>query len=585
MHGASLIQDLAVVMIVAGLVAILFHRFKQPVVLGYILAGLIIGPHTPPFSLIHDEATIDTLSELGIVFLMFGLGLHFSLGKLKKVGSTAFIASSLEIIFMVLVGYLVGRFMGWNKMNSIFLGAMLSISSTTIIVKALNELGMAKEHFSELIFGILIVEDILAIAMLALLSSIAMTGNLNVVDVVMTVGKLGIFLTTVLVIGLLFVPRLLDYVASFKSNEMLLVAVLGLCFGVCMLAIKMDYSMALGAFLIGAIIAETKAIHLIETLIEPIRDLFSAIFFVSIGLLIEPRLLWQYAFPILLITFVVVAGKVTSCAFGTFVAGHDTRKSFRVGMGMAQIGEFSFIIAALGLKLKVIEPFLYPIAVAVSSITTLLTPYLIKNSDAVVGWFDRVAPPGVVGYLDLYSKWVERIWKSDDDITKKIAKKLGMQISLNVTLITALLLVAVWLKDPFETLFKHQPFILDHSHALIWLGAVIVGMPLFIASFRQLDVLGVLVAEICAPDEAAGARGPIIRRLIANTVLLAGSGAFGLWVLLVSAALLPDWRLLIGLLLLIAVVTFFSWRKLIQVYLGAQQSLDETLGRGDGTKD
>src|SRR5262245_48760826 len=246
MHGIAFLQDLAVVMIVAALVTILFHRLKQPVVLGYILAGVIIGPHTPPFPLIHDEETIKTLSELGIILLLFSLGLEFSLRKLKAVGGTAFIAAFLEILLMAWVGYEIGRLFGWTVMDSIFLGAMLSISSTTIIVKALAELGKTKEKFAQLIFGILIIEDILAIAMIALLSGIAMTGSLQLTDVGKTLGKLSLFLVVSLVAGLLMIPRLLGYVARFKSNEMLLITVLALCFGFSMLAEKLGYSVALG---------------------------------------------------------------------------------------------------------------------------------------------------------------------------------------------------------------------------------------------------------------------------------------------------------------------------------------------------
>ena len=240
MHNATFLSDLAIVMIVAGLVTVLFHRLRQPVVLGYIIAGVIIGPHTPPFPLIRDEETIRTLSELGVIFLMFSLGLEFSLRKLREVGSTAFIAAITAILVMLCAGYSLGQGFGWSTMDSVFLGAILSISSTTIIIKVLDELGLKKERFAELIFGILIVEDILAIVMIALLSGFATTGSFTAFEVGWTVLKLGSFLGILLVAGLIIVPRLLNYVARFKSNEMLLVAVLGLCFGVSLLAVKED---------------------------------------------------------------------------------------------------------------------------------------------------------------------------------------------------------------------------------------------------------------------------------------------------------------------------------------------------------
>lgn len=278
MHAINFIQDLAVIMLVAGVVTILFHRLRQPVVLGYIVAGFIIGPHTPPFSLIHDEDTIKILAELGVIFLMFCLGLEFSLRKLFKVGATAFIAAFLEIALMIWIGYEIGQFFGWKTMDSLFLGAILAISSTTIIVKALNDLKMKNQRFAQLIFGVLIVEDILGIGIIALLSGIAVSSSVSSGEVFSTVGKLSLFMIVALVVGILVVPRLLSYVARFESNEMLLITVLGLCFGFCLLVVKLEYSMVLGAFLIGAIMAESRELLKIERLIEPVRDMFSAIF-------------------------------------------------------------------------------------------------------------------------------------------------------------------------------------------------------------------------------------------------------------------------------------------------------------------
>ena len=409
MHAISFIQDLAVIMLVAGVVTILFHRLKQPVVLGYIVAGFIIGPHTPPFGLIHDEDTIKTLAELGVIFLMFCLGLEFSLRKLFKVGATAFIAAFLEIILMIWIGYEIGRWFDWNTMDSLFLGAILAISSTTIIVKALNDLKMKNQRFAQLIFGVLIVEDILGIGIIALLSSIAVSGTVSSGEVFSTVGKLSLFMIVALVIGILLVPRLLAYVAKFESNEMLLITVLGLCFGFCLLVVKLEYSMVLGAFLIGAIMAESKQLIKIERLIEPVRDMFSAIFFVAIGLMIDPQILLQYAWPIAVITVAVVLGKMLSCGLGAFIAGNDGRTSLRVGMGLSQIGEFSFIIAALGMTLQVTSDFLYPVAVAVSAITTLLTPYLIRGADPLSLKIAAVMPKRMSRVFGMYGEWLRSI--------------------------------------------------------------------------------------------------------------------------------------------------------------------------------
>jgi len=577
MHAEAFLHDLAVVMIVAGLVTVLFHRLKQPVVLGYILAGVIIGPHTPPFPLIHDETTIKTLSELGVLLLMFSLGLEFSLKKLQAVGGTALLAALLEILLMVWVGYEIGRLFGWNTMDRLFLGAMLSISSTTIIVKALAELGKAKERFAQLIFGILIIEDILAIAMIALLSGIAMTGSLQISDVGITLGKLAIFLAASLVLGLLAVPRLLTYITRFKSQEMLLVTVLGLCFGFSLLAVKLGYSVALGAFLIGAVIAESREIHRIETLIEPIRDMFSAIFFVAIGLLIDPALLLKYWLPILVITAAVVVGKIVSCAFGTFVGGHDARTSMRVAMGLAQIGEFSFIIASLGLSLNVTSKFLYPIAVAVSAITTLLTPYLIKSADGLVARLDRLAPAALADLLGLYTNWVGRLSQRHASMATKLTRRWGLQMLLNAALIAAVFIAVAFVGQHPPGWLQRMQMSEDWLKSLLWMLAMIASAPMFVATSRKLQALGLLVAETKVPEHSAGAHTAAVRSIVAQTIPIAGTVILGLFVIVLSSTLLPSLRVFIFLLFLVGIVSWLLRRSLIRVYAKAQFALEETL--------
>ncbi len=577
----AFLQDLAIVMIVAGLVTVVFHRLRQPVVLGYILAGLIIGPYTPPFPLIPPEhkPNIEFLAELGVIFLMFGLGLHFSLRQLVKVGATAFIGATLEIIVMAFVGFQLGRLFGWRTMDSIFLGAILSMSSTTIIIKALSDLGMMKKRFAELIFGILIVEDILAMAMLALLSGIAATGSLNVGDVLKTLAELSIFLAVLLVVGLLTVPWLLRYVARFKSDEMLLVAVLGICFGVSLLAAKLDYSVALGAFIIGAIMAEAREAGKIETLIAPIRDMFSAVFFVAVGMLIDPRLLGQYAWPIVIVTIAVVAVKVPTCAAGAFLAGNDTRTSLRAGMGLAQIGEFSFIIAQLGVTLGVTSNFLYPVVVMVSAITTLLTPYLIRSSDRAVGLLERLAPNTVLGYLDTYHRWVSDLVQSarGGNQIRKLLRKWALQIALNVALISGILIaaksIAIWAEKQTALL----PAWTGGPRAVTWLAAMLLALPLLVATFRKMRAVTQVLAELSVPRKRAQENTAVIRAGIANAILIPATLAVGIWVLALSAALLPPWPVFVGLLVLIGAITAVMWNHFIKVYATAQISLKTTL--------
>lgn len=383
MQHLSFIQDLAVVMMTAGFVTILFRTLNQPVVLGYIVAGVIIGPHTPPFTFITHEDTIRILAEVGVVFLMFSLGLHFDFKKLREVGRTAAMAGVFEITAMLVLGFAVGRIFGWQTIDCLFLGAMLAISSTTIIVKTLHELGLSTQRFAELIFGILIVEDILAVAVMALLSAIALTHHITAVETVITVGRLALFLALTVGLGLFFIPPIFRFVASHQNNEATLIVTLGLCFSSAMLAMKLGYSSALGAFLMGAILADAKDVPDVPRLIAPLKDMFSAIFFVTVGMMLDPRIIGEYALPIGILSLVVIVGKIATCSLGTRLAGNDWPTSVKVGMGMAQIGEFSFIIAALGLTLKVTSPFLYPIAVTVSVVTIILTPYLIRNADAI----------------------------------------------------------------------------------------------------------------------------------------------------------------------------------------------------------
>ncbi|OIN51449.1 cation:proton antiporter [Pseudomonas costantinii] len=578
MHAISFIQDLAVIMLVAGVVTILFHRLKQPVVLGYIVAGFIIGPHTPPFGLIHDEDTIKTLAELGVIFLMFCLGLEFSLRKLFKVGATAFIAAFLEIILMIWIGYEIGRWFDWNTMDSLFLGAILAISSTTIIVKALNDLKMKNQRFAQLIFGVLIVEDILGIGIIALLSSIAVSGTVSSGEVFSTVGKLSLFMIVALVIGILLVPRLLAYVAKFESNEMLLITVLGLCFGFCLLVVKLEYSMVLGAFLIGAIMAESRQLVKIERLIEPVRDMFSAIFFVAIGLMIDPQILLQYAWPIAVITVAVVLGKMVSCGLGAFIAGNDGRTSLRVGMGLSQIGEFSFIIAALGMTLQVTSDFLYPVAVAVSAITTLLTPYLIRGADPLSLKIAAVMPKRMSRVFGMYGEWLRSIQpQGEGAMLASMIRKIILQVGVNLALVVAIFFAGSffaariggylegWISDP------------SWQKALIWGAALLLSLPFLIAAYRKLKALSMLLAEMSVKPEMAGRHTQRVRRVISELIPILSLLVIFLLLAALSASILPTNKLLVLIAVVTAAVAAVLWRWFIRVHTRMQVALLETL--------
>ncbi len=586
MDHANFIQDLAVIMLIAGLVTLVFHRLKQPVVLGYILAGVIIGPHTPPFALIQDEHTIRTLSELGVVFLLFALGLEFSLRKLASVGLTAVVAAVVEIAAMLFIGYWIGQYFGWGRMDSIFLGAILSISSTTIIVKALDELKLKNERFAQLIFGILIVEDILAIAMIALLSAIATTGQVDAPAVFTTLGKLSLFMVVALVLGILIVPRLLAYVASFESSEMLLITVLGLCFGFCLLVIKLDYSIALGAFIIGAVMAESRELKVIERLTEPLKDMFSAIFFVSIGLLLDLNVLFKYAGPIALITTAVVLGKVIACGAGAFLSGNDARTSLKVGLGLAQIGEFSFIIASLGLTLGVTSDFLYPIAVAVSALTTLFTPYLIRLSDPLAARAGVVLPRRMAVWFARYPAKIKALQKrSEEAVLRKIIVRILLQVLVNCALVAAVFVAGAYIVGEAGNLItfpaQSPP---DLPDALAWGGALLISLPFLIATYRKLKALSMLMAEMLVAPSATGDSGSLLRRVVTETIPVLAVAAILVLIGLLSESILPSWEWLAGILVCAAAVTALLWKWFVRLHTRLQVALIETMetpaGRG-----
>jgi CPA2 family monovalent cation:H+ antiporter-2 len=578
-HAVAFLQDLATVMLIAGGVTVLFHRLRQPVVLGYIVAGVIIGPHTPPYLLVHHQETIHVLAELGVVFLMLSLGLEFSLRKLRQVGATAFIAALLEITALLAAGYGIGRAFGWSLMDSLFLGALISISSTTIIIKALGELGKMKEGFAQIIFGILIVEDLLGILLIALLSGIAMTGTLAPLEVLEAAGRLAVFLVVALVLGLLLVPSLLRYVAGFHSDEMLLVTVLALCFGGSLLAVKLGYSVALGAFTIGAVIAESRDLGRIERLTAPIRDMFAAVFFVAIGLLIDPKLLVEYAVPITIITLAVVLGKVTTCTAGTLLAGHDTRTSLLVGMGLAQIGEFSFIIASLGESLRVTSAFLYPVAVAVSAVTTLLTPYLISSAPRAAARLDRAMPAPVAEGLDLYRGWVVRLGHA---LERNVARRLVWRM-LSVMLVNLLLIAAAFIAAAFVARLLPADYDtlgwIGGRRGIVWFGTLLLTLPLYVATLRKLQALGMFLAELTLGRRAVGEAPPTGHGVVRHVIVAAGVVVFAFATGVVSATLLPPAKVGATMLVVIAVAAVLLWRPSIRVYSRAQIALHDVLSR------
>lgn len=437
---APLIYDLAIMLGLAGIVLLIFQRIHQPVVLGYLVAGIIIGPYTPPYALVNDVENIRILSELGVIFLMFSLGLEFSFQKLTRVGFSATVTGLIEVILMVIVGYGAGLLMGWSHYDSLFLGSALAISSTTIIIKAIDELGLKTKRFAELIFGVLIVEDLLAILLLVGLSTVVMTNSIFSLDMLSATVKLILVVGGWFIVGYFIVPTVFRRMAKYISQETLTILSVALCLSLVCLAAYFHYSTALGAFIMGSILAETVMVHRIEELIRPIRDIFAAVFFISVGMLIDPAVIVQHWAAVVIISLLTIFGKMIVTSFAAFFTGQSINTSVRVGFGMAQVGEFSFIIVALGASLNVTSDTLYPVIVAVSGITTFTTPYLIRFSGTFTKWLEKNIPDKTQYILDSYSAWVYRILTSsqENSIFGRVAVRLlinGILVAIIFTLV------------------------------------------------------------------------------------------------------------------------------------------------------
>ncbi|HMP91085.1 MAG TPA: cation:proton antiporter [Kiritimatiellia bacterium] len=557
MSGVSFLQDLAIVMMVAGMVTLLFHCLKQPVVLGYLLAGFIISPFTPPFPLVRDEDTIRTMADLGVVFLMFSLGMDFNLRKLRQVGLAALFVAAFEILIMIFAGYLMGSAFGWSKADCIFLGVILALTSTMIVVKSLRDRGEMHAKHTQLITGISLFDDIFVILLMVALPGFARTGSLPTLDLLLMLSGLFVFLVAAVILGLLVVPRLLRYIARHATDETLLIVSLGLCFGLALFAVKLEFSAALGAFLIGAVVAESRDVGRVAALTAPIRDMFVAVFFVAIGMQINPAHLAGSLIPAVLICAGYIVVKVLACAVGAFLIGTDAKTSMRVGTNMAQLGEFAFILATLGTHFKLTSEFLYPLVVTIACLNALVRPYLVDNSERLARGLASLLPGPLVNQLSFFRRraadlGVHRPKKS----AMRHVWSLVIQLVLNIALIAGGFLAAGYVNKAFPHLFSFLPNITGGSHSLVWLGTVVILLPVYIATFRKMQALAMMLTELMtggAPDR----RTQRVFRAALDGVLLAVQVLFLLVVtLIVSAALLPPWQTLIILLLLLGGLVF-----------------------------
>ena len=389
---APLISDLAIILIAAGCSTLVFKWLRQPVILGYIVAGLLAGPSFPGIPTVSDPSSIRVWADIGVIFLLFAMGLEFSFRKLLNVGGTAVPAAVTIVAGMMFVGYGAGALMGFSHMSSIFLGGMLSMSSTAIVFKAFDDMGLRGQRFTGVVLGILVVEDLVGVVLMVLLSTLAVSKQFEGGEMLGSILKLGAFLIFWSLLGIYLIPTLLKRLQRLLNDETLLIVALGLCLGMVMIAVKAGFSAALGAFVMGSLLAETVAAERIVKLVQPVKNLFGAIFFVSVGMMIEPSLLVRYIWPILLLTVVVLAGQAIFATLGVLVSGQPLRVAVQSGFSLTQVGEFAFIIATLGTTLHVTDDYLYPVIVAVSVVTTFLTPYMMQAADPAYGFLERHLP-------------------------------------------------------------------------------------------------------------------------------------------------------------------------------------------------
>lgn len=478
MHLPVLIQDLAVILGVAAIVTLIFRRIRQPVVLGYVAAGIIVGPYTPPIISVVDLTGIAIWADLGVIFLMFALGLEFSFRRLVKVGHSALTTAVFQITTMFIAGFWLARLLGWTSIEGIFLGAMLSISSTTIIIKSLEELGLKRKRFAELVFGVLIVEDLAAILMLVALTSIATTASLNGLDLLLAGGKLALVAGSWLIVGMFAVPKLIKAASRRGSDEMLVVLCLGLCLALVSLSASFGYSAALGAFIMGSILAESTEIQRIERLIAPLKDIFGAIFFVSIGMLLDPKIVLENLGTLSIICAVIIAGQIASVFSGAILSGQSLGISLSAALSMAQIGEFSFIIAGLGKHYGVIDPKLFPLIIAASLLTTLTTPYFMRIAPTLTALIERLLPRRATATIERYTAWwqVRKVGAAE----QKTHRSLVLRWLTNALIVTSIYLAASDILTPRIVVFIEN---VDIATFIAWLITTSIASPFIYALF------------------------------------------------------------------------------------------------------
>lgn len=551
-HLPDLVADLGLILSVAAITTLVFKKIKQPLVLGYIIAGIFVGPHMPYTPTVIDEASIEVWSLLGVVFLLFSLGLEFSFKKVIKVGGSAGVTALVAVCAMLTAGWYIGQAMGWSTMDSLFLGGIISMSSTTIIARALDELGLKTQVFASIVVGVLVIEDVVAVLLMVLLSTVAVSQHFSGSEMLWELGKLGFFLILWFAVGIFLIPSLLHRTRKLMNDETLLIVAVALCLSMVVFASNAGFSAALGAFIMGALLAETVQAERIEHLVKPVKDLFGAIFFVSVGMLLDPRLLLEHWQKVLLISAVVVLGQSFSVTVGSLISGEPLSRSVRIGMSLSQIGEFSFIIATLGLTLGVTSKFLYPIVVGVSAVTTFTTPYMIKASAPFARWLEAKLPKR-------WTRALERYGQQTDQVKETSAwRNLLRAYAINVAVFAVLTIAMVFVLGPWLSVLFGDGF--WGLNGRFWAGVVtfLLVLPfLWAMSLRRISRKAYRQLWL----NQRFLRGPLVMlellRVAVAVVILS---------LLVSVYFSTGWALL-ALLVLMVMATLLFRQRLHRFYL------------------
>lgn len=592
MDTTAFIQNMAVILISVGLVSVLFGKLGWPRAIGYILAGVFLGRYTWGGSLITEDAasTINILGQMGVMFLMFTLGLEFSVAKLKKVGRVALSVAVFDALVMIWAGHFVGtHFFGMGTVSALFLGAAICDSATTVLAKTIADLGWSQRKFTGYVMGITMSEDLLCVAVIAVITGLARNGSAMDMSLIATsLGGLSLFVLCVAVFGMLLIPRTMNWVGKLRDDESLLLCILGFCFLIVFVSLKLNYGVALGAFLVGVTASGSNMLRRIYHQSVALRSMFSAIFFVTIGLMIDPSQLWTYRWQILLLSGVVVVGKTLNCTFMSLLSGLDLKSALQTGMGLAQIGEFALIIAFLGESLGVFPKggMFYPVVVGVSLLTTLLNAFVIRISEPVANFAIRVAPVKWKHILDSYGEWIMRFEQAEKNPTAHGSVKVGMVICSVILALQAAIYMAAGLLNDAAFLKSLPETFRGHEKTLLWVAALMLNVPCSIFYFHSARNLGDAIAERLVPERAIWdsnwARA--FTRIVSGFVTVVAVAALYLEFTLFSNTLLPGdsferWLVL----LFVVVIGILGWAKFQQLGKEAVRTLRTVMAKEEGT--